>query len=105
MKDKLEQCPMKLEEAIAYADKVAKANESLVSDYDLDKKRAEIYNQIAVYLRELQEKRKEDSCEGCVNESGKANSLVCYTCRRHWHYVDLYEERRTNDQTDKGPSR
>ena len=96
---------IKLEEAIAYVEEVAKANESLVSNYDLDKKRAETYRQIAAYLRELQERRKADSCEGCVNESGKEKLLVCCTCRRHYHYADLYKpERRPDDQTDKSAS-
>lgn len=53
------------------------------------------HKQLAAFLRELKERRKADSCEGCVNES-KPNLLVCYTCRRHWHYADLYKERRTD---------
>lgn len=100
---------MTLEKAIEHAEQVANDYEDMTDDYALDSEKlhkcANEHRQLAAWLRELQEKRKEDSCEGCVNESGKANSLVCYTCRRHWHYVDLYEERRTNDQTDKGPSR
>lgn len=56
----------------------------------------EHYRQLSEWLRELQERRKADSCEGCVNESGKSNLLVCCTCRRHYHYADLYKpERRT----------
>ena len=53
-------------------------------------------NQITAWLKELLDRRKTDSCEGCVNESGKSNLLVCYICRRHWHYADLYKERRTD---------
>ena len=52
--------------------------------------------QIAELLRELAERRKADSCEGCVNESGKSNLLVCASCKRR--YADLYEqEGRTED--------
>ena len=50
--------------------------------------------QIAELLRELQERRKTDSCEGCVKEFGKGYLLVCTSCKRN--YADLYEpERRT----------
>lgn len=57
----------------------------------------EICQYIADLLKDLKERRKADSCEGCVNES-KPNLLVCYTCRRHYHYADLYKpkERRTD---------
>lgn len=61
-------------------------------------KAAEKHRQIAEWLRELQDRRKADSCEGCVNESGKANLLVCYTCRRHYHYADLYKPERRTDE-------
>lgn len=57
----------------------------------------EEFEQIAAWLRELAERRKADSCEGCVNESGKSNLLVCYTCRRHYHYADLYKPARRTE--------
>ena len=47
-----------LEEAIEYAEEVARANESLVSNYESDKIRAKIHRQLSAYLRELQERRK-----------------------------------------------
>jgi len=83
-----------LEEAIEYAEEVARANESLVSNYESDKIRAKIHRQLSAYLRELQERRKADTCEGCVKEFGKTYLLVCASCKRR--YADLYEpERRT----------
>ena len=57
----------------------------------------EICQYIADLLKELKERRKADSCEGCVNESGKSNLLVCYTCRRHYHYADLYKPARRTE--------
>lgn len=85
---------MKIDEAIFYVETVARANESLVSNYESDKRRSEIHRQLAAYLRELQERRKADSCEGCVREFGKEYLLVCASCKRK--YADLYEpERRT----------
>jgi len=55
---------------------------------------AEKHRQIAELLRELQERRKTDNCEGCVKEFGKSYLLVCTSCKRN--YADLYEpERRT----------
>lgn len=86
-----------LEEAIEYAETVARANESLVSNYESDKRRSEIHRQLASWLRELQERRKADSCEGCLKEFGKTYLLVCASCKRR--YADLYEpERRTDGQ-------
>ncbi len=50
--------------------------------------------QFAEWFRELQERRKADSCEGCVKEFGKSYLLVCTSCKRN--YADLYEpERKT----------
>lgn len=87
-----------LEQAIKHAEEVANDYEDMTHAYTLDStklhKCAKEHRQLAAWLRELQERRKADSCEGCVNES-KPNLLVCYTCRRHWHYADLYKERRT----------
>ena len=91
---------MTLEEAIIHAEEAANTYEDMMDDYALDSKKlhkcANEHRQLAEWLRELQERRKADSCEGCVNESGKSNLLVCCTCRRHYHYADLYKpERRT----------
>ena len=52
--------------------------------------------QIAELLRELQERRKADSCEGCVKEFGKGYLLVCTSCKRN--YADLYEPERRTDK-------
>ena len=51
--------------------------------------------QIAELLRELQERRKADSCKGCVREFGKTYLLVCASCKRC--YADLYEPERKTD--------
>ena len=63
-----------------FRDSLARANESLVINYESDKIRAKIHRQLAAYLRELQERRKADSCEGCVYEG--CDCLLCVTCRR-----------------------
>lgn len=86
----------KLEEAIVYVETVAKANESLVSNYECDRKRAETHRQLAAYLRELQERRKSDSCEGCVYEEG--SFLRCVKCKRNKKYYDRYEPGRRTDE-------
>ena len=50
--------------------------------------------QLAAWLRELQERRKADSCEGCLYEDG--SFLRCVKCKRNKEYYDRYEpERRT----------
>lgn len=45
--------------------------------------------QIAELLRELQERRKTDSCEGCVFEEG--SFFRCMKCKRYKKYYDRYE--------------
>ena len=52
--------------------------------------------QLAAWLRELVERRKTDSCEGCVREFGKTYLLVCAGCKRR--YADLYEPERRTDK-------
>lgn len=53
---------------------------------------AERHNQIAAWLRELAERRKADSCEGCMHRYGE--KLNCQLCARY--YRDKYvAERRT----------
>ena len=46
-------------------------------------------NQITAWLKELQERRKTDSCEGCVFEEG--SFLRCMKCKRYKKYYDRYE--------------
>ena len=54
----------------------------------------EICQYIADLLKELKERRKADSCEGCRHNNGK--DYICLICKRH--YGDKYvTERRTND--------
>jgi len=55
---------------------------------------AEKHRQLAALLRELQERRKAGSCEGCVREFGKMYLLVCASCKRR--YADLYELEKEN---------
>ena len=52
----------------------------------------EEHRQLAAWLRELQERRKADSCEGCMHRYGE--KLTCQLCARY--YRDKYvAERRT----------
>ena len=62
---------MSLEQVIEYAEEVARANESLVSNYERDKKIAEIHRQIADLLKELAERRKAPEI------------IYCKDCRKH----------------------
>lgn len=55
----------------------------------------EICQYIADLLKELKERRKADSCDGCVREFGKTYLLVCASCKRR--YADLYEPERITD--------
>ncbi len=49
--------------------------------------------ELAAWLRELAERRKADSCEGCMRRYGE---LICQMCARY--YRDRYvAERRTDD--------
>jgi len=56
-------------------------------------------NQITAWLRELQERQKADSCDGCVREFGKTYLLVCASCKRR--YADLYEPERKTDEAKR----
>ena len=50
--------------------------------------------QIAEWLRELQERRKADSCEGCIHLKDTDRFWKCPNCKRQ--YADKYDaERRT----------
>ena len=95
---------MTLEVAILYhteeAEKLKlhkKVNEIILGTEGYERALQE-HTQTAEWLKELQERRKTDSCEGCVNESGKSHLLVCCTCRRHYHYADLYKPERRTDE-------
>ena len=58
---------------------------------------AEEHRQLAAWLRELQERRKADSCEGCSHNNGK--DYICLICKRH--YGDKYvAERRTDENNN-----
>ena len=62
----------------------------------------EHYRQLAAWLRELQERRKADSCEGCKNmglwENEYENGVSCPCLRCARRSEDNYEpERRTDD--------
>ena len=87
---------MTIEEKIARSEHFAK----LCGQAEIPEWKEEC-EQLAAWLRELQERRKADSCEGCVKEFGKTYLLVCASCKRR--YADLYEpERRTDGQrTDR----
>lgn len=53
----------------------------------------ETCEQLSAWLRELAERRKADSCEGCRHNNGKY--YICLLCKRH--YGDRYvSERRTD---------
>ena len=95
-----------LEQAIKHADEVANDYEGMIGDYALDSEKlakcAENQRQIAEWLRELAERRKADSCEGCKhvgrweNEYEYGVSCPCLRCARRAQ--DNYEpERRTDD--------
>ena len=71
---------MSLGQAIEYAEEVARANESLVSNYERDKKIAEIHRQLAAYLRELQERREAPEivrCGECKHKSFCPSKIDC----------------------------
>jgi hypothetical protein len=105
---------MTIKQAIEHAEEVAIEQEYLMGRYDAAsgynrsgneairtesakkcEKCAEEHRQLAGWLRELQERRKADSCEGCVREFGKTYLLVCASCKRR--YADLYEAERRAD--------
>ena len=78
---------MTIEQAIEHAEDIA------VSAIGCECR--EEHRQLAEWLRELQERRKTDSCEGCVYEEG--SFLRCVKCKRNKKYYDRYEPgRRSN---------
>jgi len=80
---------MTLEQAIEHAERAYKESRNGLQ-YALKRgetkfaerceKDAEEYGQLAAWLRELKERRKVDSCKGCVYEG--CDCLLCVTCRR-----------------------
>ena len=104
-----------IEQAIKHAEEVAIEQERLMGRYDAasgyarsgnesirteSAKKCEQcaaeYRQLAAWLRELQERRKADSCEGCVYE--EVSFLRCVKCKRNKKYYDRYDPgRRTDD--------
>ena len=55
----------------------------------------EEHRQLAAWLRELKERRKADSCDGCVYEEG--SFLRCVKCKRNKKYYDRYEPGRRTE--------
>ena len=85
---------MSLDEAIKHAEEIA------ISASGCECR--EEHKQLAAWLRELQERRKADSCEGCKNiclwENEYENGLSCPCLRCTRRAKDNYEpERRVND--------
>ena len=79
---------MTLESAIIHAEEVA--DRCAVTDGN--RQCEDEHRQLAAWLRELQERRKVDSCEGCRHNNGK--DYICLICKRH--YGEKYEpERKT----------
>ena len=56
----------------------------------------EEFEQLAAWLRELRERRKADSCEGCMHKYGE--KLTCQICARY--YRDKYVAERRADADD-----
>lgn len=88
------------EQAIEHAEEMASNYEEMIGDYALDSEKlakcAKNQRQIAAWLRELQERRKADSCEGCKHRTGGDRFWICQKCRRQ--YEDKYEAERRTDE-------
>ena len=97
-KEEISDCQIDLDGISELLEEYPERKEAFSHEIDDYKKRMDYNRQLAEWLRELQERRKADSCEGCVNESGKSHLLVCCTCRRHYHYADLYKPERRTDE-------
>ena len=79
-----------IEEKIARSEYFAKLYEQAgISEWQ------EECEQLAAWLRELAERRKADSCEGCVYEEG--SFLRCMKCKRYKKYYDRYEPGRRTE--------
>ena len=104
---------MTLEEAIKHAEAAAIENEKEAKRnrehggwyYDSEARACAIcageHRQLAEWLRELQERRKADSCEGCKNiglwENEYENGMSCPCLRCTRRSEDNYEPERRTD--------
>ena len=80
---------MTLEEAIEQY-----ANTAVFCKMHESEKYAAEFKQLAAWLRELAERRKADSCEGCMHRYGER--LTCQLCARY--YFDKYVAERKTDK-------
>ena len=83
---------MSLDEAILHAEEVA--DRCAVTDGNIQCETE--HRQLAAWLRELQARRKADSCEGCKHRTGGDRFWICQKCRRQ--YEDKYEAERRTDE-------
>lgn len=79
---------MTLEQAIEHAEDIA------ISAIGCECR--EEHSQLVAWLRELVERRKADSCEGCKHRTGGDRFWICQKCRRQ--YEDKYEAERRTDE-------
>ena len=56
------------------------------------------YSQLVAWLRELQERRESDSCDGCIHLKDTDRFWKCPKCKRQ--YADKYELERRTDADD-----
>ena len=80
---------MTIEETIAQYEQFT----NFCEHYGLTTSQEEI-EQVAAWLRELAERRKADSCEGCMHRYGER--LTCQLCARY--YFDKYVAERKTDK-------
>lgn len=92
---------MTIEEAIRNYEESERINTELAENcvsamaknHNLDN--AEKCRQMIEWLRELQARRKDNSCKGCVFEEG--SFLRCMKCKRYKKYYDRYEPGRRTE--------
>ena len=108
---------MRLEQAIKHAEEVASEQECLMSRCDAAsgyarsgnesirtesakecEKCAAEHRQLVAWLRELQERRESDSCDGCIHLKDTDRFWKCPKCKRQ--YADKYELERRTDADD-----
>ncbi len=93
-KEEIKDCQIDLDGIAELLEKHPERKEAFAHNIDDYKKRMNYNYQLAAWLFELQERRKADSCEGCLYEDG--SFLRCVKCKRNKEYYDRYEpERRT----------
>ena len=81
---------MTLEEAIKHAEYIVNNRKDAISVCWSVKD----CKQLTAWLRELAERRKADSCEGCMHRYGER--LTCQLCARY--YFDKYVAERKTDK-------